>query len=118
MSVQLRDAKVRCFYCRGSGVMSKTPEADVWTEEDALEVVDRVARRNGLERGDLMMPAGTPGARAQRRADARGEAMLLIRAEMRWGYERIGRLFAGRDHSTVIHAIQLAAARTSGADPG
>ena len=38
-------------------------------------------------------------------ADARAEAMAMIRDRLRWSYPMIGRYF-GKDHSTVMYAVE------------
>ena len=46
-----------------------------------------------------------PGSR-QETCRARWTAMYLIREVCQYSNGRIGRLFGGRDHSTVMHGIQ------------
>lgn len=82
----------------------------------AIEVTPRaivaaVAKTFHLKVSDLK-----GSSRRQSIAEARGVAMYLIRQLTGSSYQEIGRQFAGRDHTTVLHACQKTIERVS-ADP-
>ena len=61
--------------------------------------IEIAARRHGVSVKEIMgPPRGT-----YRASVARCEAMRTIRATHRLSYPQLGRLFGGRDHSTVIY---------------
>lgn len=74
----------------------------------AAEIIARVAAAHGLT------PADLKGRRNPYRwADARAEAMRRVRTEATKtpSATAIGRLFGGRDHTTVLRVIRRHAAR-------
>jgi chromosomal replication initiator protein len=64
-------------------------------------IVDRVAARHGLTLADLLGQS-----RIWRIARARQAAYAAIRIELGWSLPRIGRLFGGRDHTTILKGIR------------
>lgn len=74
----------------------------------ANAVVFATAQRFGLRVEDLTGPS-----RKAEIARARHLAMWLIQSETGATLKSIGRIFGGRDHSTVIHAIDIAKRRLS-----
>ena len=76
--------------------------------EMMMAAIEGVALRYGLTPADLIGPA-----RDRHIAFARHEAMAVVKD--RWGlsYPRIGQMFGGRDHTTVLHGIQSHADRSA-----
>lgn len=72
----------------------------------AADVIASVADRHGLTVADLHRVS-----RSYAIAHPRQEAMYLIRAICKYGTPRIGGLFDGMDHSTVVHGVRAFAAR-------
>jgi hypothetical protein len=67
--------------------------------DDTTAILDRVAKKYGLTRRDLL-----GGSRCRHIAWPRQEAMAAIRAERRHlSYPAIARIFGGRDHTTIMH---------------
>lgn len=67
-----------------------------------------VAERHGLTLEDML------GAdRSRRVAHPRQEAMALVHHEHQLSTTRVGQLFGGRDHTTVLHAIRAVAERAA-----
>ncbi|MGH6978841.1 MAG: helix-turn-helix domain-containing protein [Brevundimonas sp.] len=69
--------------------------------DQILANIDGVALRYGLRAADLISPA-----RDRHIAYPRHEAMSVVKE--RWGlsFPKIGALFGGRDHTTVLYGIQ------------
>jgi len=67
----------------------------------AQQIIRLVAAHCGLRPEDLMGEKRQP-----RIAQARQMAMFLCRTLLHASYPAIGRLFGGRDHSTIIHSIK------------
>jgi chromosomal replication initiator protein len=65
------------------------------------QVIRLVAARCGVKPEDIMGEKRHP-----RIAQARQMAMFLCRTLLHSSYPAIGRVFGGRDHSTVIHSIK------------
>jgi chromosomal replication initiator protein len=68
------------------------------------QVINAVAARYGLAGLELTVSMRT-NDRIER-ADARHLAMWLIRRHHGYSLPRIGRLFGGRHHTTVLHALR------------
>lgn len=67
------------------------------------DVLEAVASNFGTSVDELV------GRRRTARAcTARFTAALLLREQLAWSYQRIGRLLGDRDHSTIHHAVQVA----------
>lgn len=64
-------------------------------------IIQKVAQKLNLKPGDL-----TGMSRKHEVAQARQIAMCLCRTKLRLSYPELGRLFGGRDHSTVLYAIR------------
>lgn len=70
---------------------------------EASLIIDQVSKETGIH------PAAMRGPRQDRPIFlARAEAMRRIRLTNRYSLPQIGRLFGGRDHTTVLHAISRA----------
>lgn len=69
------------------------------------------ARHYGLPVEAMSEPASVPGSLVRNRARSRQAAMYLASCLTTKSYVHIGRLFGGRDHSTVINAVQQTAKR-------
>ena len=90
---------------------SRTPEA--WAlsaprrrrgaqqEPDPAQILEQVARRNGLKVSALSAPDRTAFF-----VTARAEAARRLRDECGLSLKHIGRLLGGRDHSTIIHLLK------------
>lgn len=63
------------------------------------EIIDEVAKRHRLKRADLLGQG-----RTKKLVEARHMAMYLARTLTNHSTTVIGRLFGGRDHTTIIHA--------------
>lgn len=74
------------------------PQTD--TEIPASLVLEETARYFGLSVDDLVSPS-----RSRPLTTARHVAMYLLRECTAMSYVRIGELFGGRDHTTVLHAV-------------
>ena len=75
------------------------------------QVLDAVARRYGLTVADLKSHR-----RTRRHAWPRHEAMYEVRRATGYSQPHIGRIFGGRDHTTVIHALRSHEARMAWAE--
>lgn len=75
-------------------------------------VLQAVARHYGLTLAELIGPS-----RRRSLADARGVGMYLARRMTALSLGSIGSACGGRDHTTVLHAVRLVAARLR-SDPG
>lgn len=73
-----------------------------------------VAREHGITLDAMREPGNMPGSRS--RSHARHVAMFFSRELTRHSTVRIGQLFGGRDHSTVIHGCRAVEQRWR-ADP-
>lgn len=67
------------------------------SSEDVLEIVSGYYK---MERDQLLGADRHKGVMRPRQI-----AMYLIRQELKHSYEEIGRLFSGRNHTTVMHAV-------------
>lgn len=76
------------------------------SEASIASIIRRVAAAHGLTPRDLMCDSRHP-----RLVAARHEAMFEAARATRASYPVIGRVFGGRDHSTVISAIRKHARR-------
>ncbi len=74
------------------------PQTD--TEIPASLVLEETARYFGLSVDDLVSPS-----RSRPLTTARHVAMYLLRECTAMSYVRIGELFGGRDHTTVLHGV-------------
>jgi hypothetical protein len=74
-------------------------------------IVEDVAARFGLTAADLIGPR-----RTREYAYARHMAMAEVRAARRLSLPAIGRMFGGRDHTTVIHGIRCHQERAAWCD--
>lgn len=74
------------------------PQTD--TEIPASLVLEETARYFGLSVEDLVSPS-----RSRPLTTARHVAMYLLRECTAMSYVRIGELFGGRDHTTVLHGV-------------
>jgi len=84
-----------------------TPERDVKQFKSlSRRVTLLVAKYFGLPVSELKSKS-----RRQAVADARGLAMYLMRSLTPLSYADIGRLFGGRDHTTVMHACRKVSAQ-------
>ncbi len=81
------------------------PVDDEWLEAQARRIAGAVALAHGLTTGDLRSRS-----RSTRISRVRADAMLLIRELLELSFPAIGALFF-RDHSTVMHACDVARAR-------
>ncbi|HTN77732.1 MAG TPA: DnaA/Hda family protein [Pirellulaceae bacterium] len=70
-------------------------------EPTARMIIAAVAKQYRLKVSELR-----GSSRRQTIADARGVAMLLLRELTKQSYREIGKHFADRDHTTVLHACQ------------
>lgn len=89
------------------------PEA---TPEDALtahRLLAASAQAFGWRVDDLTGSSRTPGM-----VHARHIAMYLVRARTSLSLPQIGRLFGGRDHTTVLHAVRKIANKVIAEDIG
>lgn len=75
-------------------------------------VINATARWHGLAAADLTGPA-----RSRHVSQARGMAMYLARRLTPESLQAIGRVFGGRDHTTVMHGIRVTQRRRSN-EPG
>jgi chromosomal replication initiator protein len=64
-----------------------------------------VAQTYGVPSDIMVEPDGTPGARSPKHSEPRSVAMTLSARLTEHGAIKIGRLFGGRDHTTVGYAI-------------
>ena len=80
---------------------SWAPRVDDWSPEAEARAV---ARRYGLPLAQLLGPSSTPHSRSGTAPAARRELYVALRARG-WSYPQIGRFCGGRDHTTVIAAI-------------
>ncbi len=69
--------------------------------DEVGRIIDMVAGRYGVERSDVLSPD-----RRQQPTLARQVSMRLIREMTGKSYPEIGRIF-GRDHTTVMHALEI-----------
>jgi chromosomal replication initiation ATPase DnaA len=69
-----------------------------------------VADKHGLTLAELLGPS-----RVRKVAHARQEAMALVHHEHKLSTVRVGQLFGGRDHTTVLHALKQVTARAEAA---
>lgn len=65
------------------------------------ELLEWLAGQLGLETGEIIGPG-----RSARVAQARQIAMYVCRRRLGLSYPELGRLFGGRDHTTVLHAVK------------
>lgn len=80
--------------------------------DDTTAIIDRVAAKYGLARRDLIGPN-----RGRFIAFARQEAMACVRRERgHLSYPTIGRIFGGRDHTTIMHGEARHLERAAWAD--
>lgn len=68
-------------------------------------IIAEVAAIHGLAPEDLTQPSHIIGSARPHKAQARWHAMARLRNEHRLSLPAIGRLFGGRDHSSVLHGI-------------
>ncbi|MHC3940202.1 helix-turn-helix domain-containing protein [Paenochrobactrum sp. BZR 201-1] len=66
----------------------------------AKEIMANLAELNGLTMADL-----TGQSRARHVSLVRQTAMYEIRQQLQYSLPRIGQLFGGRDHTTILHGI-------------
>ena len=71
------------------------------------EIINRVARRYGLQASDILSKT-----RRQPIAEARQYAMFELHNQLGMNYTAIGNFF-GMDHATVIHACNVIETRKS-----
>lgn len=74
----------------------------------AMRDIKVIAELHGVDIEGVVGPS-----RKRKHAHARFEAMAHIRETYGWSLSRIGRLFSGRDHTTVLNAIRRHKERTS-----
>ena len=72
----------------------------------AQRLVERVARAFGVSVKELMSPSRLAMVRLPRQV-----AMTLTRERLHMSLPRVGQVFGGRDHTTVLHACRAVAAR-------
>lgn len=84
-------------------------ERQAASEVTPRAIIGAVAKQFRLKISDLKGPS-----RRQTIAEARGVAMYLLRQLTKQSYQEIGRHFAGRDHTTVLHACQKTIQRLTG----
>ena len=77
----------------------------------ARVIVHGVARKYGLKTCDLTGPR-----QSRTYAYPRHEAMARIREERKLSLPRIGAMFGGRDHTSILHGIRSHNARMAWAD--
>lgn len=70
------------------------------------DIIERTAKAHGLKASDLLC-----ASRSRALVYPRFEAMYQAAAQTQLSYPQIGRAFAGRDHSTVMHGIRAHAQR-------
>lgn len=68
---------------------------------DAAAIIKRAAKLFGLKPWEIMAESRKPAPLL-----ARQLAMYVCRRELGLSYQEVGRVFGGRDHSTVIHAVK------------
>lgn len=87
-------------------------QAPALASEETRSIMRRVAERYGLTLADL-----TGDRRTRYFAYARQEAMWHVRRERpNLSLPSIGRIFGGRDHTTVIHGLRCHEARLAWAE--
>lgn len=96
------------------------PSVDIFGQK-SLPVIwaikKQVARNRGVSVEALELPSDVPGSRIAKIAEARHEAMWLLRqvkrsnGEHKLSYPQIGAAFGGRDHTTAMHAVRAHQAR-------
>lgn len=69
--------------------------------EIAMRDIRVIAELHGVKAEDVVGPS-----RKKHLIPARFEAMAHMRQVHGWSLPRIGRLFGGRDHTTVLYAIR------------
>ncbi|PZT99857.1 MAG: hypothetical protein DI624_04075 [Brevundimonas sp.] len=79
--------------------------------EAQMSLIEGVASRYGLRSADLISRR-----HSKRFAWARHEAMAAIKARFGLSYPRIGALFGGRDHTTVIAGVRAYETRRAWCD--
>jgi hypothetical protein len=77
------------------------------TEATVARIIARVAREHGLMAKDITGSSRRAGVLKARRA-----AMIEALKSTDFSFPRVGRLFGGRDHTTILHAIQRHCAAT------
>ena len=68
---------------------------------DAAGILKKVAQSFGLKVQDILAPTRKPAPLL-----ARQMAMFLCRNKLGLSYPEVGRIFGGKDHSTVMHAVK------------
>lgn len=86
-------------------------QASIALSGPSREIIHRVATQYGMTTADLIGPA-----RSRWFAFARHEAMYRVRKERNLSLPAIGRIFGGRDHTTVLHGIRCHEDRAAWAD--
>lgn len=85
---------------------SNTPRAEA--EAPAWEIICAVAAEHGIEPEDIVGPY-----RNRRFSWPRQRAYALVRDLKRYSYPQIGRIFGGRDHTTIMYGIRVYEARVN-----
>jgi chromosomal replication initiation ATPase DnaA len=93
--------QVPCPLCEGHGVVN-VEDVGAWEGQQAALIMVDICCKHGVTMAEMQSPI-----RAKRIADARFEAMYLMREELHLGLKVIGHLLGGRDHSTIIHGIKI-----------
>lgn len=75
-----------------------------------------VAREHGIDPAIMRAPDGQPGTRLRINSWPRQEAMRLALLLTEHSTVRVGQLFGGRDHSTVILGVQRVGKRMTADD--
>lgn len=103
-----RDVRIVLSLWRG---LIEAPIENPYELPTMRNIAWQVAVQYGLKMEDLRGPR-----RFRRYVIPRQEAMYLMHQTGRYGLSQIGRFFGGRDHSTVIHAINAVRRRMAAAE--
>lgn len=103
MVAAIRSYPVRCVFCRGEGVFTIEDALDIERQEVATAIVQIAAKHSTVN--DPVSPEDILGPRRTVRvADARHEAMWVLREHLALTFQRVG-YYLNRDHSTVVHGV-------------
>lgn len=97
-------------YSRAIGPIQPA-EGDLVVQRDAAPMIARRIVQDVCAKHRLTLEEIISDRRSTPLVRARQEAMWRISKETTWSLPRIGKFFANRDHTTVLHAIRRHAER-------
>jgi len=92
--------ETRGFRILAPPIVEKEGNRQVTLTPSQRERLELIASHAGIPWGDITGPC-----RQRHIVDVRHGLMAYLRSQG-WAYERIGELFGGRDHKTVMHACR------------